>query len=221
MCAHIKQEVGCALKSPRFLSPSSSSPPPPPPAPVCDWLVTVLNNFNWLASAVGGSQTSEPLWNTQKSVLISDLVGSKDSLLRSERVLEKHYLHLFNSAHCSVSCLVPAFFSSKIWKWSSPSFHNLSTPFFGFELDSLSSLPLALFPGLPCLMGFVLHQFNWCVTHIQTHVHDIHTVHPYSNAAQAFGNDINKPLFIWGNVMLSQLQVCLDIKEMHGYITLM
>lgn len=169
-CLRVR-EFGCAEVS-QVLSSSSSLPPPPALVCDCDWLVTVLNNFNWLASAVGGSQTPACCGSPRKSILIFDHVGSKDSPLPSERGLQKCYLHLFNSALCLLPCLVPHSCSLlKIWRRRPPSLHNLSTLFFGFELDSLSSLPLALFLGLCCLMGVEHHHYNCDVTHILTHVH--------------------------------------------------
>lgn len=175
---------------------SSTSPPPPPPVPVWDWLVTLLNNSNWLASAVGGSQTANHCGSPRRALPfffsffsscgqrgLSIAFWKKSSKVQPTFKKTKQK-RIYVIVQCrSNSCLLFSL-SVKTGKEALNSFHNPSTPFFfffGFQQHSLSSLPLALFPGHCCLMGFVLihytmsallmHSGMWMHTHIYWRTH--------------------------------------------------
>lgn len=124
----------------RFLS--SSSPPPPPPAPVWDWLVTLLNNSNWLASAVGGSQTANHCGSPRRALpffffffhhvgsegsycLLKEVFKSATYSLKKTKQSKKEYMLLCRSNSCLLFSL-----SVKNGKEALNSFHNPSTPFF-------------------------------------------------------------------------------------------
>lgn len=126
-------------------SPCSFSPPPP----VIDW-----SQF-WIPLI--GLPLLWVVFKWQTTVEVHR-VGSKDSLLPSQRSLQNCSLLFFSTDGC-VICLVFSF-SVISGKWAPPCFHNLTTPSFGFKLDLLSSLPLAFFPGLRCLIGFVYYHYN-------------------------------------------------------------
>lgn len=66
-----------------------SSPPPPPPAPVWDWLVTLLNNSNWLASAVGDSQTANHSGSPQRALPFFSSCGQRRLSIASEKKSSK------------------------------------------------------------------------------------------------------------------------------------
>lgn len=187
--------------SDRFLS--STSPPPPPPVPVWDWLVTLLNNSNWLASAVGGSQTANHCGSPRRALPfffsffsscgqrgLSIAFWKKSSKVQPTFKKTKQK-RIYVIVQCrSNSCLLFSL-SVKPGKEALNSYHNPSTPLFFFFLASNSIRShLCLWPSsqgtavwwdlcsstTQCLRYSCTQACGCILTYIGEHIKVIHAV---------------------------------------------